>query len=118
MTAQTDLRQYSIQCLVELLSKAIWQRNREDPTFQLFDHMMHALDYKPLTAAERRYWDELTGPHRHAELKSFVEVRRAMPANRYALAMDHLLLTDSSRRLGETFASPPDQKSPVLPGGA
>jgi hypothetical protein len=84
--------------LIAQLSDAIWQRGRQDPSFDLFHHFTHPEEYTPATSEETRAWQAITSPDNYEALCAFVGERRRIPASAYALAMDELLLKAAEGR--------------------
>jgi len=84
--------------LVGELSSAMWRRPGIDPSFSIAKHYRDPRSYQPRTAEELACWEELTDPDRNEELVAFVNERRGIPANPYALFLDSLILGASIER--------------------
>ena len=87
--------------LIAGLSSAIWRRPGVDPSFSIVRDQRDPGGYHPRTAEELAYWDELTHPDRYEELVDFVNQRRRIPANPYALSLESLILRASTEQRTE-----------------
>jgi hypothetical protein len=87
-----------IQALVAELSEAIWQRSREDSTFDLYVHLTHPDEYHPVTRRELDAWEALTSPLHYDALFAYVTARRSGDVSLYAATMDHLVLQAAQER--------------------
>jgi hypothetical protein len=92
------MKRKPIRELIAELSSAIWRRPGIDPSFSIVSHLRDPRGYQPRTADELASWDELTHPDRYEELVAFVNERRGIPANPYALFLDSLILRASAER--------------------
>src|SRR5689334_759494 len=91
----------TVRELIAELSSAMWRRPRIDPSFSIAKHYRDPRGYQPRTAEELACWEELTHPDRYEELVAFVNERRGIPANPYALFLDSLILEASTERRTE-----------------
>jgi hypothetical protein len=92
------MQRKSVRELIAELSAAIWRRPGIDPSFSIVTHLRDPRGYHPKTAEELACWEELTHPDRYEELVAFVNERRGIPANPYALFLDSLILGASTER--------------------
>jgi hypothetical protein len=88
--------------LLTELEAAIRSRPRYQKEFSYLDHFHDPTGYQPFSEKELLFWEELTHPRRHEELKEYIEGKTRSGLTRYARIMFGYLMERSLERKHET----------------